>query len=69
VFHDLERAARFDSDTHWPWFSMVVRVFGSWNAAIEAAGFAPRAAHGGGGNQSRRRSVRAKAKAQRNLAA
>lgn len=36
----------------------VIRAFGSWNAAIEASGFAPRAGHGGSGNQLRRRYLR-----------
>lgn len=52
--HALIRAARFeDAGNYWPWGNHVARVFGSWNAAIEAAGFAPRAAHGGGGNEQR----------------
>lgn len=60
--HDEARARRFeDADGQWPWFTHVVRVFGSWNAGIDAAGFTPREAHGGGGNVQRRRSARAKA--------
>jgi hypothetical protein len=42
--------------TRFTWW--VIGEFGSWNAAIAAAGFEPRAAHGGGGNQLRRRKVR-----------
>jgi hypothetical protein len=52
---DEARARRFEIDDRWPWFTYVVRAFGSWNGAIEAAGFTPRAARGGGTNQSRRR--------------
>lgn len=55
-FHDEARARRFeDAGGHWPWFSIVVRRFGSWNAAIAAAGFTGRAPHGGAGNSCRRR--------------
>lgn len=36
---DTERAARFREDGAWPFVSVVVREFGSWAAAIEAAGF------------------------------
>lgn len=62
VLHDRERSQRWMSrPDHWPWMSSVYRQFGSWNAAIEAAGFSPRPSHGGGGNQSRRRAERAKA--------
>jgi hypothetical protein len=35
------RAARFYADGCWPWSSQVVKVFGRWNDAIRAAGFAP----------------------------
>lgn len=38
---DEARAYRFESDGCWPWFTMAVLRFGSWNAAIEAAGFEP----------------------------
>lgn len=38
-----------------PWFVTAVREFGSWNAAITAAGLTPRARHGGGANVLRRR--------------
>jgi len=37
-----------------PWFTTVVKRFGTWNAALAAAGFKPRANHGGAGNQERR---------------
>lgn len=57
--HDEQRAVRFEqANGHWPWFTVVVRRFGSWNAALEAAGFTPRANHGGSGNQFRRRRMR-----------
>ena len=58
---DTERAQRFTrlhADGRIPWHTTVVLAFGSWNAAIEAAGFVPRQPNGGGGNQQRRRSVR-----------
>lgn len=41
----------------------VYATWGSWNKAIIAAGFTPRAGHGGAGNQHRRRSMRSKAAA------
>jgi len=60
--HDETRARRFEeADGAWPWCTYVVRVFGTWNAGIEAAGFAPRATGGGDGNQARLRSVRERA--------
>lgn len=62
AIHDEQRAQRFEAG-HWPWSTQVVHAFGSWNAAIEAAGFTPRAPHGGGGNGFRRRSSRLKATA------
>jgi hypothetical protein len=37
-----ERAERFYADGCWPVISTVLDVFGSWNAALEAAGFTPR---------------------------
>lgn len=44
---DEKRAVYFEQNKDiWPWFSHVVRKFGSWNTAIEAAGFTPRAPHG-----------------------
>lgn len=53
---DESRARRFeDARGRWPHLQSAIRVFGSWNAAIAAAGFAPRAANGGGGNAERRR--------------
>lgn len=53
---DEARAKRWeDADGYWPWFTIVVRRFGSWSAGIAAAGFTPRPSHGGGGNQARRR--------------
>lgn len=62
--HDEERAQRFEREYAagtCPWFSAVVREFdGSWNAALVAAGFTSRPAHGGGGNAGRRRDQRAK---------
>lgn len=64
VLHDPARADRFRSaDGRWPTLTSVCRAWGSWNAAIEAAGFAPRLPHGGGENVQRRRSQRAKATA------
>ncbi len=61
--HDEQRAARWLRDNaagKYPSFKTVVNRFGSWNAAIEAAGFTPRAAHGGDGNENRKRSLRAR---------
>lgn len=59
---DEARAQRFeDADGHWPWFTVVVRRFGSWSEGLRAAGFEPRAPHGGGGNQRRRRDARTSA--------
>ena len=41
-YGDNTRAERFeDSEGYWPCRTTVVRVFGSWNAAIIAAGFTP----------------------------
>lgn len=37
-----ERAERFYTDGPWPAMSTVREAFGTWNAAIAAAGFAPR---------------------------
>lgn len=52
------RARRFESaNGRWPWPEAVIREFGSWNAAIEAAGFVPRANTGGGGNELRKRAL------------
>lgn len=60
---DEARARRFEDDPRWPWFSIVTRAFGSWNAGIRAAGYTPRIPHGGGENVARRRDQRAKAAA------
>jgi transposase len=37
-----DRALRFEQDGCWPWATTVVDEFGTWNAAIVAAGFASR---------------------------
>lgn len=56
IIGDEARARRFElADGHWPWFTLVVRRFGSWNAALTEAGFEPRVPHGGNGNMGRRR--------------
>ena len=47
VLHDEDRAREFLlADGHWPWFTHVVKRFGNWNAAIEAAGYTPNAPNG-----------------------
>jgi hypothetical protein len=51
---DEARAARYE-EGDWPHMGTAFNAFGSWNAAIEAAGFKARAPHGGAGNQWRRR--------------
>lgn len=51
-------AARRHPDARW-----VFERFGSWNALIRAAGYPPRAPHGGGSNVLRRRAMRARAAA------
>jgi hypothetical protein len=51
---DEDRALRLENG-QWPSVTHVFHVFGSWNAAIGAAGFQPRVPHGGGGNVKRRR--------------
>lgn len=52
--HDERRARRFEeAGGRWPWFTKVVREFGSWNAAIAAAGFNPRQRFGGRANPTR----------------
>jgi len=57
---DDGRARRFEAaDGRWPNFTVPVLEFGSWNAAIAAAGFEPRARGGGGGNNARRRKAAA----------
>jgi hypothetical protein len=53
---DEARARRFETSDRWPTYMTVIRAFGSWNGGIVAAGFTPRAAHGGDGNVRRRRS-------------
>jgi hypothetical protein len=59
-YHDEARAVRFETESpRWPSFRVVVDEFGNWNAAIIAAGFEPRAGHGGAGNEFRRRRVTA----------
>lgn len=56
ILHDPVRAARFRAaGGYWPAARTVFDVFPSWNAALVAAGFEPRPAHGGGGNELRRR--------------
>jgi hypothetical protein len=37
-----DRVQRFYDDGCWPYYNSVQRCFGSWNAAIKAAGFIPR---------------------------
>jgi hypothetical protein len=64
--NDEARAARAEENIaagRHPWPVSVIRAFGTWNAAIRAAGFEPRPPHGGGGNGARHRSVRARAAA------
>ncbi len=56
IYHDEARAQRFEqADGHWPWFTIVIVNFGTWNAALTAAGFDGRAGHGGSGNSDRNR--------------
>lgn len=67
--HDEERANRFEAaEGRWPWFTIVVRRFGSWNAGIVAAGLEPRQSGGGGSNVCRRRSVTCSESEERPLA-
>ena len=62
AYHDEARARRYEAEHHlWPCHDTVFREFGSWNAGIAAAGFVPRADHGGAGNQLRRRASSSKA--------
>jgi hypothetical protein len=64
VLGDEERALRHEcgvSAGRWPWMSVVVREFGTWNAGIRAAGFESREAGGVSANAYRRRVSRAKA--------
>jgi hypothetical protein len=61
LFGDEERAQRYEREHEagtCPCFQTVVEQFGSWNAGLEAAGLQSRPAHGGGGNELRRRSAR-----------
>lgn len=59
--HDPARAERFEAlHGRYPSVTSVVHEFGTWNAGMVAAGFEPRAPHGGGGNGNRQRSMRAK---------
>jgi hypothetical protein len=59
TMHDEARARRFeDAAGRWPSVTAAFDRFGSWQAAIAAAGYEPRPAHGGGGNVARRRSQR-----------
>jgi hypothetical protein len=61
AYGDAERAQRARlglRDGHHPSATHVVYAFGTWSAALEAAGFEGRAAHGGGGNVRRRRNQR-----------
>ncbi len=58
--HDEARAQRAEANMaagRYPSFKSVVDMFGSWNAGIAAAGFEPRAKHGGNGNEKRRRAA------------
>lgn len=62
VYHDWARARRFhEASGHWPWFVTVIERFGSWNAAIEAAGLEPRPAFGTTENIRRQRRIRSAA--------
>lgn len=61
--NDADRADRYERDlsagrcaSH----TAVIKAFGTWNAAIKAAGYEPRTSGGGGGNEARKRSVRAR---------
>ncbi len=60
ALHDEARARRterYKAKGAIPCHTTVYREFGSWNAALEAAGFRPRQPDGGGGNGQRQRSV------------
>jgi hypothetical protein len=60
--HDEARARRDEeAGDRWPGFTTVIRAFGSWNSAMQAAGYGTRPAHGGGENVARRRSSRERA--------
>lgn len=64
LLHDETRERRAEEGMaagRHPSVQVVVNLFGIWNAAIGAAGLEPRAAHGGAGNETRRRRARARA--------
>lgn len=62
--NDEKRAVRWEAARgHWPFARVVIKRFGSWNAALTAGGYQPRPAHGGGANVQRRRAMRTKAAA------
>lgn len=64
VHGDAGRAQRFaqlHAEGRIPHARSPIREFGSWNAFVRALGHEPRSAHGGGGNEQRRRSMRARA--------
>ena len=61
---DTERAARarqLRDQGLLPCVTSIFHRFGSFNAAIETAGFTPRPSNGGGGNSGRKRDRRARA--------
>jgi hypothetical protein len=59
TWHDDKRAQRYQQEKNrWPSHMTVAHEFGTWSAAIKAAGFQPRANHGGAGNELRRRSAK-----------
>lgn len=63
AMNDEARALRYENSAaagKCPCHNTPIRAFGSWNAAIEAAGFTPRASHGGGGNELRQRRLKAR---------
>jgi hypothetical protein len=56
--NDEERALRFErADGYWPCGTSVIERFGSWSAAVVAAGFVPRPRFGVAVNHARRRSA------------
>jgi hypothetical protein len=54
---DVERVERFRAGS-WPSAKAVIKSFGTWNAAIMAAGFTPRRSGGVPENHLRKRAVR-----------
>lgn len=52
-FGDEERALRFEAGD-WPWFTIVVSHFGTFNTAIKEAGFKPRRPYGYAENRRRK---------------